>query len=92
MYTMALMGCSRLNDPAVDGHGPPVQRGLRLRQVRVADVGREEHDMEHAARVVDVRVRIGATAFEQQHARILAQPVGERASGRASADDDVVER
>jgi hypothetical protein len=36
---------------------------------------------------------VGAAGFEQadRHLRILAQPRGECAAGRAGADDDVIE-
>ncbi len=46
----------------------------------------------HAERDVDERIEVAPARLDEQHARrsILAQPVGQHAARRASADDDVV--
>jgi hypothetical protein len=71
--------------------GASVEIGLGL-----GDKSPVEHsplvELAHAERNVNVGVPVAPAGFDQQHlgARILAQPVGEHAAGRAGADDDVV--
>ena len=47
-------------------------------------------DAAPAERNVDPRIAVPAAGFEHQHARVLGQPVRQRAAGGAGADDDVV--
>ena len=61
--------------------------------VRVAPVvGAHVHRDRERRRHLDQRPEIGAAIFEHEHAvlAVLGQAVGERAAGRAGADDDVV--
>jgi hypothetical protein len=73
-------------------HAPAAETGLRLGLVHPVD-GFFLEQPAIAERDVDPEVGILWTGFEQQHRMlaIRAQSVGEHASGRPGADDDVVE-
>jgi hypothetical protein len=59
-----------------------------------AEIGRVAHDLHEAAGHLDEGVLVVAAILDQQDAglRIGAQAVGQHASGRACANDDVIEK
>ena len=78
---------------AVDAHAQAaaVEMGLGLGLVAPVVAGHVHRDRE-GARHLDEHRAVRAAMLEQEHAvaAVLAQPMGEHATGRAGADDDVV--
>ena len=70
---------------------PPVESRLGLGRIAPIVHAVIVH-LAHAERNVDERIAVRPAGLQQQHARarVLAQPVGQHAAGRAGADDDVV--
>ena len=73
-------------------HRPPVEAGLGLGLVHPVD-GFFLEQLAVAERHVDPEIGVLRAGLQQQHRMfaVRAQPVGEHASGRSGADDDVVE-
>ncbi len=73
------------------GQTAVVQGGDRLGGVAPGHA-RHEHGLQEAERHVDVGVAVLAAGLDHQHADVLvlAEPLGQHATRRAGADDDVV--
>src|SRR5262249_21037796 len=72
-------------------HAPTVEHRLRLGEITPVVQPILKY-LSPAKRNMDERIAIPAAGFDQQHPRanVLRQAVGERASSRAGADNDVV--